>query len=308
MTGPNGSWPRVSAVVPTRERPELLRRSVEAIVRQRYPGELECIIVFDQSEPRLPPVELPPGRELRSVENGRTPGLAGARNSGMEAATGQLVAFCDDDDVWMPDKIRLQVLLLGSTPRAVVASCGMTIRYAGRAVTRLPRERPLTFADLIRSRHAEIHPSSVLVRRDLLGKVGLIDETLPGSYAEDYEWLLRATRHGVVVSVPRSLLDVYWHRSSYFSGRWETIAESLTYLLERYPEFSQDRKGFARVLGQIAFARAASGAGGEARGWARRALAASWTEPRGYLAYLVSLGIVPADRILRLAHQAGRGI
>ena len=304
----NGAWPRVSAVVATRDRPELLKRSLDAILGQRYPGPLECVVVFDQSEPNLPGLEVREDREVRVVTNTRSPGLAGARNTGTEAAGGELIAFCDDDDVWMPDKLRLQVPLLRSIKGAVVASCGLRIRYEGRSVIRLPDERPVTFHDLLRSRRAEIHPSSVVVRRDdLLGRVGLVDEHLPGSYAEDYEWLLRATRHGVVVSVPKPLLDVYWHRASYFAGRWETIAESLTYLLDRYPEFRRDRKGLARILGQIAFATAASGGGRDARVAARRAMAANWAEPRAYLAFLVSLGL-PADGVLRLAHRAGRGI
>jgi glycosyltransferase involved in cell wall biosynthesis len=304
----NGAWPRVSAVVATRDRPELLRRSLEAILGQRYPGELECVVVFDQSEPNLPDLDVPENRELRAVTNVRSPGLAGARNSGTEAATGELVAFCDDDDVWLPDKLRLQVPLLRSAERAVVASCGLRIKYEGRSVVRLPDDQPVTFRDLLRSRRAEIHPSSVVVRReDLLGRVGLVDEHLPGSYAEDYEWLLRATRHGDVVSVPKPLLDVYWHRASYFAGRWETIADSLTYLLDRYPEFRTDRKGLARILGQIAFARAASGRTAEARSTARGAARANWAEPRAYLALLVTLG-VPADGVLRLAHKVGRGI
>ena len=70
--------PLVSVVVPTRDRPELLRRAVTAILGQTYRGPIECVVVFDQSDPDLPWPELPPGRRLVLVRNQRTSGLAGA--------------------------------------------------------------------------------------------------------------------------------------------------------------------------------------------------------------------------------------
>ena len=84
--------PSVSVVIPTRDRPVLMRRAVEAVLAQRYEGEVECLVVFDQSDPELPDVDIPPGRRLKALRNERTPGLAGARNTGAMAATGELLA------------------------------------------------------------------------------------------------------------------------------------------------------------------------------------------------------------------------
>jgi glycosyltransferase involved in cell wall biosynthesis len=75
--------PLVSVVVPTRDRPALLKRAVAAVLGQDYPGEIDCVVVFDQSPAHLPAgLTVPPGRSLRAVGNQRTPGLAGARNTG----------------------------------------------------------------------------------------------------------------------------------------------------------------------------------------------------------------------------------
>ena len=120
--------PLVSVVVPTRDRPELLRRAVTAILGQTYGGPIECVVVFDQSDPDLPWADLPPGRTLVVVRNDRSPGLAGARNSGILAATGELVAFCDDDDEWLPEKLTRQVARLLATPSAAVATTGILVR------------------------------------------------------------------------------------------------------------------------------------------------------------------------------------
>jgi glycosyltransferase involved in cell wall biosynthesis len=302
-------WPRVSVLVPTRDRPELLRRAVRAVLQQRYPGEIECLVVFDQSEPA--PLALGPGerRTIRAVRNDRTPGLAGARNAGALAAHGELLAFCDDDDIWHPDKLRKQVQLLEARPDATAVGCGTVVRYGDRSIARPVGRVPVTFRDLLRSRRMEIHPSSVTLRRaQFLNEIGLVDEALPGSYAEDYEWLLRAARCGPIVAVPEPLVTISWNHSSYFAGRWETIAQALRYLLDRYPEFRTVPRGLARVQGQIAFALAASGRRREALAWAQRSLVSSPMEPRGYLAVAVAAGLVSPEGLLHLAHRFGKGI
>ena len=56
------NWPSVSAVIPTRDRPELLARAVQSVLNQSYPGPLECVVVFDQQAPRMPDVDVPDGQ------------------------------------------------------------------------------------------------------------------------------------------------------------------------------------------------------------------------------------------------------
>ncbi len=301
--------PSVTVVVPTRDRPQLLARAVASVLAQRYAGEIECLVVFDQSPVRLPALAVPARRRVRSLANDRAPGLAGARNAGAFAAEGDVLAFLDDDDEWLPDKLQLQVEALRSRPEAVLASCGIEVRYGGRRRVRVPESDVLTFADLLASRHAEIHPSTFLVpRATFFERIGVVDEQIPGSYAEDYEWLLRAARVGAIVCVRRPLVRIYWHRSSFFAARWRTIVSALTYLLERYPEFERDGRGLARIYGQLAFAHAAAGDRDEARRFAGRALRLSRRQLRAYLALLVSTRLVRAETLLRLAHLAGRGI
>jgi glycosyltransferase involved in cell wall biosynthesis len=301
--------PRVSVVVPTRDRPELLRRAVTAILGQTYKGPIECVVVFDQSDPELPWPDLPPGRILVRRRNDRTPGLAGARNTGILASTGELVAFCDDDDEWLPEKLARQVARLMATPGAVVSTTGILVRYQDRTTTRLAPTILVTHRQLLRSRLTELHPSTVLARRDrMLSQIGLVDEDLPGSYAEDYEWLLRASRYGPVLAVPEPLAVIHWHQSSFFADRWRTIISALTYLVDKHRDLQQEPSGLARIYGQIAFAHAALGERKPARRWARRTLSLNRRERRAYLALAISLGLVSAKTVVRMAHVAGKGI
>jgi glycosyltransferase involved in cell wall biosynthesis len=301
--------PPVSVVVPTRDRPQLLRRAVTAILGQRYEGPVECVVVFDQSRPDLPWGELPADRRLILIGNRRTPGLAGARNSGILAATGALVAFCDDDDEWLPEKLARQVERLLARPDAAVSTTGILVRYKDRTTTRLAPTTVVTHRQLLLSRLTELHPSTVLARRrQLLDGIGLVDEQIPGSYAEDYEWLLRAARHAPILAVPEPLVVIHWHQSSFFADRWRTIIAALTYLVDKHRELQQEPSGLARIYGQIAFAHAALGERGPARRWARRTLSLNRRERRAYLALAISLGLLKAKTVMRLAHVAGRGI
>jgi glycosyltransferase involved in cell wall biosynthesis len=291
--------PPVSVVVATRDRPELLRRALRSILDQRYAGDIEVLVVFDQSEPRPIEMDAPEGRRIRPLPNGRAPGLAGARNTGILAAEAELVAFCDDDDEWFPDKLDVQVDRFLEQPEATAATTGVVVDFHGRSFPRIASTELVTFDMLLRSRLMELHPSTFLAwRRDLIQNDGLVDEAIPGSYGEDYEWLLRRARRGPVLAVRRPLARVHWGGSSWFAGRWDMVAEALSYLLDRYPEFSSERRGLARVSGQLAFAHAASGRPAEARRWLWRALRANPLERRAFAALAVSTGLISAQRVV----------
>ena len=301
-----GAWPEVSVVVATRHRPDMLMRAVSSIVGQAYPGELECLVIFDQSEPVPPPVETPVGRKLRVLSNTRQPGLAGARNTGITAAGGTVIAFCDDDDIWLPDKLTRQVELLNGAAANFVA-CGVRIHYSDHALVRLPPTQT-GFDQLARDRVTALHPSTFVIRRSALDDIGLVDEEIPGSYGEDYDLLLRAARRAPVLAVRQPLVDVLWHEQSFFAERWQTISDALRYMLAKYPELRADPGGRARIDGQIAFAEAALARRREACRFSWRALRGNPAERRAYLALAVAAGLIPATSIVRAANRRARGI
>jgi glycosyltransferase involved in cell wall biosynthesis len=296
-------------VIPTHGRRALLGRAVRSVFAQDHGGPIECLVVFDRTPAEAIDVEIPRGSTLRTVENDRTAGPAGARNAGALAATGEYLAFLDDDDEWMPSKIRVQLAAIGERPDAIGAVSGLRIRRGDRVTDRGIDRDVIRLADLLRSRRIETSFCALLLRReDFVERVGLIDETIPASFGEDYDWMLRAAAKGPILCVRRPLVTVHWHGGSFFDERWETMAGALTALLEKHPEFEREPRGLARVVGQIAFARAAHGDRRRARRDARRALRLNPLEPRAYLAYATSLGIVPARQVLRVAHYFGRGI
>ncbi|KGM13947.1 glycosyltransferase family 2 protein [Cellulomonas bogoriensis] len=301
--------PAVTVVIATRGRPVLLRQAVASVLAQDYTGPLDVVVVYDQVDvDTLDDVAVPEGRRLRTIPNVRTTGLAGGRNTGIEAATGELVAFCDDDDAWLPGKLGAQVRAWEQDPSAAVVATGIRIESEGGAHVRTP-PTTATFEDFLASRLTEVHPSSFLLRRaDLLGSIGLVDEDLPASYGEDYDLLLRATQVGHVRCVPDPLVVVNWNRPSFFTGRWEGIAAGLSYLLAKFPEFETSPRGTARVAGQVAFAHAALGDRPEARRWAWAALRRDPRQLRAHAALLVALRLAPPGWLVATVNRFGRGL
>jgi glycosyltransferase involved in cell wall biosynthesis len=308
------SLPTVSVVIATRDRPVLLRNAVASVLAQRYPGDVEVIAVFDQSEPedelaRDEVGEHGGARRVRVLRNGRTPGLAGARNTGITAATTDLVAFCDDDDLWLPGKLDAQVARLAEEPELEALTAGVLVEARGKVSTRVLDRTHITHAELLRSRVSEAHPSTYVFRREaLVDGIGLVDEVLPGSYAEDYDLLLRAARRHPVGAVPLPLAKVFWHRSSFFAERWRTIIDALDHLVAAHPELATEPAGLARIEGQQAFAHASMGDRRGAWQTARRALGHNRKEPRAYLALAVASGVVRSEWVLRALQAGGRGI
>jgi glycosyltransferase involved in cell wall biosynthesis len=302
--------PSVGVVVPTHGRPALLRETLRAILDQDAPIGLDVVVVFDRTEPDQSLVELSSGaRRVRVLVNDRTPGLAGNRNTGILALDTDWVAFCDDDDVWAPDKLRLQLERVRQRPATDVVTTSIRVAYEGTFVDRLAEQDEIHHVDLLRSRMAMLHSSTLLLRRSaLLGPIGLVDEHIPGSQNEDWDLLLRAAARQPIAHVDRPLVTVRWGRTSYFSRRFETLVQSLEYMLERHPGIAEDDRGAARVFGQLAFGSAALGDRRSALRWAGRALHRRWAEPRAVLAVAVAAGVVTPERVLSVLNRRGRGV
>ena len=190
-----GNRPLVSVVIPTHNRPALLKEALDSVYAQkekREVFELEVVVVDDASSDSTPDVVLnyPEVRYLR-LPTRKGPGVA--RNAGIAATNGSYIAFLDDDDVWLPVKLSLQVPVLERNPE-VCAVCS-EVQEQGREWV-WPSVHP---APVARVFHRLLlgnfygNPAGFLLRRWALEAVGGFDESL--SLAEDYDlWLRLAAR------------------------------------------------------------------------------------------------------------------
>ncbi|MCO5972834.1 glycosyltransferase family 2 protein [Actinoallomurus soli] len=296
--------PSVGVVIPTHNRPRLLRKAIESVLAQDYDGSVRVVVVYDRAEPD-PSLA---GDRVEVIANTRTPGLPGSRNTGILALDTDLVASCDDDDVWLPGKLAAQVAALETEPEAVLASCGILVAFDGRELPRLAGADRVGFDDLVGDRVVSVHSSTYVARREALIDIGMVDETIPGGQGEDWDLALRAARRHPIVNVDRPYVRVLFGQTSYYAQAWETKVEALRWFLDRYPEIGRSPEAAARVYGQIAFGCATIGRRREAVRWAGRAMRANWKERRVPFALAVASGAVSGKRVLLTLHARGRGI
>ncbi len=305
-----GEWPLVDVVVPTRGRPDLVREAVQSVVDQDYPGPIRVFVVHDHEEPQTSLAALAaPNRTVSPVSNTRAEGLAATRNVGVEHTSADYIASCDDDDTWDPDKLSRQMTRMLNEPDLAVLGAGIRLLMSPDHAVEWPgKSAVVTRAQLLRSRHKELHSSTLLIRRHVFDGVGPYDENLPGGYAEDYEFLLRAVEAGRIGVVNLPLASIRQYNTSWFRERAEVVAEALEYLLAKHPHIAESKAGHARVLGQIAFARSSLGDRKGAVATAGKAFRRWPIAPHAALALThAGTGVEPA-KLLAIVRKAGRGI
>jgi glycosyltransferase involved in cell wall biosynthesis len=297
----------LSVIISTYARPVQVREAIAAIQAQDHPGAIETIVVWDKNEPEWELADDDPHRPVRILFNDHGNGLPGSRNCGAEAARAPVLGFCDDDDLWLPAKARRQLTLLKETG-AACSTTGLEVEVDGAIIPRRGTDGVLRYVDLLRSRRMEAYMGTAVVLADAFwNEIGPLDEHIPGGYAEDYDWMLRAARHHPVVVDPEPLLRMRWIVQSHFRDQWPDWEAALQQVLERNPEFSSEPRGRARIEGQIAIAIAAQGRRADALRQVRTTLGWSWREPRAALALLVAAG-VPAEKLSAELNKRGRGL
>ena len=176
-------------VIPAFERAALLAEAVASVLAQTY-RRVELIVVDDGSTDATERLfSTRTDLTYLRLEHTGMPGLA--RNRGVEAAAGELVAFLDSDDLWLPLKLERQVAAMSTDGVAVHHTREHWLRN-GRTVSQR-RQRHAREGDLfaVSLRKCVIGPSTVLLHRDALEAAGGFREDL--QIAEDYELWLRLT-------------------------------------------------------------------------------------------------------------------
>lgn len=238
-----GDTPEVTVVIPTRDRRELLTRTLASALAQRGVA-LEVIIVVDDDatdgteqwvarlgEPRVTVVSQPAGG-----------GLPGARNAGIAAARGAWLAFLDDDDLWAPDKLARQIAA------ADTAAAGFTYGAALHVGPHLgvhhlePAPEPEWLIRALRSFNPiPAGASNVLARTELVRTVGGFDESL--RHLADWDLWLCLTASAQPVACPQALVAYVQHAGSQRRVLPSVIAREHRVLVAKHGLSARDPEG-----------------------------------------------------------------
>ena len=193
--------PLVSVVIPTYNRAWVIKEAVDSVLAQDY-KDFELIIVDDGSTDNTSDVLASYGEDVRVLFQ-ENKGVSAARNRGVAEASGQLVAFLDSDDLWLPKKLSMQVEFFNKTPDALICQTEeVWIRNGIRVNPKKRHKKPSGMIFEPSLALCLVSPSAVMIRRDVLDREGGFDETLPA--CEDYDlWLRLSSRFPVyLIEIP----------------------------------------------------------------------------------------------------------
>jgi glycosyltransferase involved in cell wall biosynthesis len=183
----------VTAAVPTYNRARYVGEAIESVLAQTYP-DVELVVVDDGSTDETAEVVARFGERVRYLRQ-ENQGRSAARNAAVLAARGELIAFCDSDDRWLPDKLERQVAAMADGVGMVHGQIE-TIDPEGRVDRSATEYHQRLFSEAHRhgasyARYAwecRCLSSTILVRREAFDRVGLYD---PALLLDDYDFYLR---------------------------------------------------------------------------------------------------------------------
>ncbi|HXG11663.1 MAG TPA: glycosyltransferase [Gemmataceae bacterium] len=211
--------PLVSVIVCTRNRPKLLRRALHSVGCQDF-GNFEVIVVDDGSDE---PVTLPSGPRPRMrlirIEH---QGVGAARAAGLDAARGEFVAYCDDDDEWTPDHLSMLVSYLREHPEVdLVYADSEWVQGSGPPAVAYS----INYDGMLLGQENYIFATDVLHRAEAARAAGGFDPALQAY--EDWDLWLRLSRRHTLRHLPAVLGRHYWHEGCVAAAEhwqdWERV-------------------------------------------------------------------------------------
>jgi glycosyltransferase involved in cell wall biosynthesis len=187
--------PLVSVIVPIHNGERFLGDALDSIAAQDYDA-IEVIVVDDGSTDGGP--ALAAARDVTLLRQEQR-GAGTARNAGVGVARGEIFAFLDQDDLWLPSKLRLQVEILTAHPESICIAQQAYFLEPGATV-------PAWFGktELLTYDHAGWAPSCLAVRRSVFERVGRFDESLV--HGSDVDWFARASHLSIPIEKPAETL------------------------------------------------------------------------------------------------------
>jgi glycosyltransferase involved in cell wall biosynthesis len=267
--------PKVSVIIPTHNRSDLLPRSVESVLNQSF-SDLEVIIVDDSSTDQTPVVaERLKKRDsrVRYVRLKINRGAPTARNTGIGLAKGEILGLLDDDDQWLPRKLEYQLAKFKEGPADLgLVYGGYKINYYRSDLPnriKRPSKQGKIFSLLLEK--CLIGSPTVLVKKECFKKVGRFDTKLKS--CQDWDMWLRIAQEYRIDYVDEIVANYYLRErgqittnfSSQVQGR-KRIFRKYYHELEKYPPILN------KHLKTIVWMLAADGRRKEALRWHRKVI------------------------------------
>lgn len=196
--------PKVSIIVPTYNRSDLIKDTIDSILNQQF-SDFELIVVSNGSNDNTQDIVQSYGdNRVHFILQEGSGSPASPRNNGVRHAKGKYVAFCDDDDIWMQDKLSKQYEFMENNPEFGACYTKMK-RFNDEGIWINPDDECVKITDsssLLRKNSVPL--SSLFVRKALVKEWFDEDKRIFGS--EDFELILRISKLTKIHCIPEYLL------------------------------------------------------------------------------------------------------
>jgi glycosyltransferase involved in cell wall biosynthesis len=191
--------PKISIIIPAFNRAHCIRRALASALHQGC-GDFELVLGDDASTDgtwEMVQRDFPSARLARLELNS---GAAAARNAALRVATGDIIAFLDSDDEWLPGKLARQLSYLEAHPDVVACASSHVYQLRDGRRREVIVENPPDWSVRLQAGQPFHGASTPVIRMSVLETVGLQDESL--RVLEDWDWMLRiAQRHRIHVMI-----------------------------------------------------------------------------------------------------------
>jgi glycosyltransferase involved in cell wall biosynthesis len=292
---------KVSVVLPVHNGQQYLAEVIESVLQQTV-SDVEVVVVDDGSTDNSPAILKKYGNRItvRSQENR---GVAASRNKGVEVASGELIAFIDQDDLWYPDKLEKQVRVLRDSETDALVYCDFDLIDRHGHVTRRCALAQMKADHMRAFIGGQLHPypSTMLMKKSLFVQVGGFDAGFRENKEEDIDFVVRVHATNPLLFIREALvqyrIDTKYKTSKRRSA--EVMAENFMRLHrkldERFGNDPEKREPLDRILAMAMVNRgkalASAGDFKAARAHFREAsnLSRSWRHKWRYLRTLLPL-------------------
>lgn len=201
----------ISIIIPTYNRAHCIGRALASVQSQRIEG-LEVIIGDDASTDDTVTIVKALMSSVRVVRLESNQGAAAARNAALKLAKGELIAFLDSDDEWLPGKLEKQITFLREHPEVGLCGSGHILACKDGSRVEFLSKNPPEWRRSLHEAQSFHGASTPLMRREVLEKVGFLDEKL--RVLEDWDWMLRIAREFRIHVLPEMLTIIHENNPS----------------------------------------------------------------------------------------------
>ncbi len=203
---------KFSIIIPTYNRIELLEKAIQSVIKQTYLN-FEIIVVNDNPLDKIEiDILIKKYDKVKVIHHLNSKGASSARNTGIINSTGEIIAFLDDDDFWLPEKLTMHLREHQNKPAVGLVYSDCLYVYNNPFIKDLIRSTPLPLNLIESMGKVEFCPSTcsvVSIKRECVEKCGLFDETLVN--LEDWDYWFRIAHFFEFSRISKVLAHYNWH-------------------------------------------------------------------------------------------------